>query len=339
MVQTRRNNFLLDQTALAKPHLPMILCSNCESAAATVRCCECSFNDSLFCRACSDIHLKVKKFRSHCFDMMASDLLCWNCENSPAENICSDCPYEENSFCRSCSDIHIKVKSTRQHRIKKIAATASPKRGAISTRMMEIPMKGTMENAEISNALTDSCSDSPVYYWNYFLLRGPVLVRSSFILNAYEGFINLMDISEFFDILEFFDFGVILNEIQLPTVIIPAVCLFGLICLFSGDMITTSGSSIAIIVGVIAFLRFMQFRKEVKVKHGPKHPNRNKRHMGVRSRHTVPSAHSRSHYLNNQEPKNKVLFSSIFHTSSRQVSVIFLKSDVLIYLFCDIDIN
>jgi hypothetical protein len=90
-------------------------CSNCDTAEALLACKECIES---FCKECSEIHLKVKQYRNHCFEPFPNSItMCINCDTAPSKYCCLDCAPGENDFCNDCSVIHTKIKQFRGHRI------------------------------------------------------------------------------------------------------------------------------------------------------------------------------------------------------------------------------
>ena len=111
-----------------QPPLPvMALCTNCEFAEAELRCMQCAEanDDHLFCRACSSVHVKVKRYRGHTYERAARAVVqCSNCDVQVATHRCADCAVDEQHLCRHCAVFHTKVKCFKHHRVVEVSGAA-----------------------------------------------------------------------------------------------------------------------------------------------------------------------------------------------------------------------
>ena len=247
---------------------------------------------------------------------------CSNCDGSCVEYLCLDCPSFESNFCYKCCQLHSKIKSTKDHRII-LSGTTAPQ----SPEVVNGPTSrdGTKDGSAHKLTLDHaSCSQRTFYSWNNFSSAySSKLNRLADV--AYKTCGTMIDTTDFFDMLTFFEFGVVLNELPLPHVLIPIICLLALVMILCSELTTKNGSLIAIIVGAIAFFRFMQFRKKRKSSHGPIHPNTKKRSGGMKSSRSSDrinvlnqfqkSPTARNHYVYTQHCRKMVRFLLIFDVS------------------------
>ena len=99
--------------------LPPLKCTNCEEAAAELRCVQCAQanEEHLFCYECSVIHAKQRETKGHAFEAMH---ICWNCEGTISTHRCMDCMDRAQHLCQNCSSIHCRVKRYKDHHVVKI---------------------------------------------------------------------------------------------------------------------------------------------------------------------------------------------------------------------------
>ena len=209
-------------------HRDMILCSNCEFASATSECDTCS-NDSkeyLFCQNCRLLHLGTKGNFNHVFHdkNLLQNCLCSNCEISASKYSCLDCPVNDQNYCLGCSILHPRVKATRNHRIVR-------NENRVDNRCVS--------NLQLSSLLQNMC-------------------------NFGRNCLTMTPISEFIEVLTFFDFPITNSPIlrlMLP-MMISGIGFF----VFARRFIGRNSSSYLIIICTVALLRYIQTRpKSVRI--------------------------------------------------------------------------
>ena len=282
----------------------MIVCSNCEISEAEVQCEECSINnidDNLFCVPCGEIHLNIRKYRNHTcksIDKSVQKQNCTNCEFDPATFHCLDCLSEESFYCSDCSKLHLKVKLTRGHRIIPVIGITRDNTGNIcaSQKSLNNLGEGLMANSGCSSSFLN-------YFENIFDFMSEFKSTeqaSDYVHLCYNRCMACIDTTEIYDMLVFFDFDVLFDKLPLPRLFLGIAFIVSVACMFLSDLTTNSGSSAAFVIGVIAFLRFMQYRKGLKIKHRLRAPT------GFRARKPLlrstssplpaPTSMARNHY-------------------------------------------
>lgn len=217
-------------------------------------------------------------------DVISKSKLCCNCESTSVEYRCLDCPLEEMMYCQSCSVIHQKVKLTRSHRIvllnevehmkskvidnayRSNSSTGNKRRNVVVSKSglnerevsssnlgKEVAKKKMMKNQQTKSSMSSS------------------LQRKNNLFDVfYERCSNCIDLTDIIEMLTFFEFSVLLDDLPPSAVVIPLIGLLLIVITFSsGDLVTGAGSSVAILVAVTAFLRVMRRRKTMKQNHDP----------------------------------------------------------------------
>lgn len=280
----------------------MVVCSNCDLTSATVQCQQCAeFCDegASFCTDCSEFHLKIKKFRGHLFTPISSVELCSNCELNLAQHRCIDCPLSDQLYCDGCVEVHGKMKISKSHRVVSNGFNKTSLTDSVSSRS-----SSDARESESEGHLTKTASSS----WSGISIdaavsRGSVTRQDSdrtpapqsFQFNASDSMKNLHDryreytnFSDTIEMLNFFEFSILVDSVPSSSVMISIVGILAVIIVFAGELICSAGSSLAIIVAAIAFLRFMQYRKARMNKNDPRHtqhlqPQESRRKSLVRS--------------------------------------------------------
>ena len=96
----------------------------------------------------------------------------------------------------------------------------------------------------------------------------------------YDHCSGLMNFTDVVEMLNFFEFSILLRDLPTFSAVIPMIFLAILVLVFVGDVVKGLGPSVAIVIAVIAFLRVMQSRKDRKqyndvgpFRRGPSMPN------------------------------------------------------------------
>jgi hypothetical protein len=96
----------------------------------------------------------------------------------------------------------------------------------------------------------------------------------------YDHCSGLMNFTDVVEMLNFFEFSILLRDLPTFSAVIPMIFFAILLLVFLGDVVKGLGPSVAIVIAVIAFLRVMQSRKDRKqnndigpFRRGPSMPN------------------------------------------------------------------
>ena len=253
--------------------------------------------------------------------------LCSNCECSRSEYSCLDCPVLERNFCISCCDLHTKVKSTKDHRL----ILSGPKlQIASETKDMAISHAHTEDILDVKLCSFDSCSSKSVCPCKNFSSADVISKIGLIIDKVYDICTALVDTTDFFALLAFFEIDTVLDKFPLTYALIPIICLLALAMMVSSEVITNNGSSIAMIIGAIAFLQrsrwrngSMQFGNEKICNSGPIHPNRRKNSLCVTSARPFDGiqnsnlpTHRNLHAHNYRKKVGFMILQIVFHNSN-----------------------
>ena len=265
--------------------MKMILCSNCDLTSATVQCQECAEfceEGASFCGDCSEFHSKIKKFRGHSFTPISSVELCSNCELKIAQHCCLDCPLSDQQYCDSCVEVHGKMKTSKSHRV----VSNCFKNASLMSCASSGSSNDTGGGAKVGHPTKVAHQSLGGISIDEAASRGSLIRQdldhrpapNSFRFNASDSMKNLHEryreytnFSDTIEMLNFFEFSVLVDSVPSSNVMIPIVGLLAIIIVFAGEMICSAGSSLALVVAAIAFLRFMQYRKARMHKNDPRH--------------------------------------------------------------------
>ena len=222
----------------------MKFCSYCVSSVATHQCNDCTHAQStecVFCDECSEIHLKIKKYSNHSHVVLHQN-------ETPREVQPSSS--QKNS---STDTIERSLK-------------------AVSLNKMEIHGSRTVSRSEstsncpVENAITleKHPSTSSKKRSNSVTLEKSLATMSDIVDAIYDHCSGLMNFTDVVEMLNFFEFSILLRDLPTFSAIIPMIFLAILVLVFLGDVVKGLGPSVAIIIAVIAFLRVMQTRKDRK---------------------------------------------------------------------------
>lgn len=195
-------------------------------------------------------------------------IICSNCEFAFATVKCEQCANASSSafFCHQCSHLHLKVKECQYHIFQKsdqqnylcsnceastakfhcLDCTSSEEQNyCLGCSIIHPKVKVTRNHRVIQNNLIDSTTGLP----NLSLRQR----KNIFFSNLR----SITPICEFIEVLNFYDFPP--ENLFIPLVLVGAALL--LIFFFARNVIGKTGSSIATVIGAIAFLRFAQDRQ------------------------------------------------------------------------------
>jgi hypothetical protein len=248
----------------------------------------CTNSEEISSSDCCQVRSKSADCSPESLKVTSESKLCCNCESTSVEYSCLDCPLEEKTYCHSCSEIHQKVKITRSHRIVRINDVKHLKSKVMGMTLRADSSTGnTTRNLvasefrqyqrDISNSDSEKVS-SKKFFENQQTERSTrsFSPRRSFAFMTnlcdvfFERCIDWVDFTDIIEMLTFFEFSVLLDDLPSSGVTIPIIGLLAIIITFSsGDLVTGAGSSVAILVAVTAFLRVMKRRKTMKQSHDP----------------------------------------------------------------------
>ena len=218
---------------------------------------------------------------------------CSNCDSSRSEYSCLDCPVLERNFCAICCDLHTKVKSTKAHRLilsgpKIQIVTETTNKVIIKTHTNDSHDK-KLSSVDLTSVQASCLSRSFCPCKNFS--SGDIISKIGHTAYKVRSvFTALVDTTDFFALLAFFEIDTVLERFPLAYALIPTICLLALVMMFSSELITKNGSSIAVIVGAIAFLqrsRWSSGSTENKSATNAIHANRRKKSLSVTSAHPV----------------------------------------------------
>lgn len=248
----------------------------------------CANFEGIFSSDCCQVRSKSENCSSRAAEVMPESESCCNCESTSVEYSCLDCPLEEKTYCHGCSEIHQKVKVTRNHRIVLINEVKHLKSKVMGMTLKADSSTGKMNRdsvvselgqhqRDISNSesekevmmkkITNQQMERPM---RSFSLRQSFAYMSNSCDLFFERCIDWIDFTDIIEMLTFFEFSVLLDDLPSSGVTIPIIGLLVVILTFSsGELVTGAGSCVAILVAVTAFLRVMKRRKTMKQNHDP----------------------------------------------------------------------
>lgn len=133
------------------------VCGNCEERNADVQCTSCKDEDSLFCKSCWDVHVKVKQFRDHLNIDLTQRILCCNCDTMDAVAQCIQCDAPNTYFCSDCWTTHAKVKAYRHHTMKPHVSSPRHKRDVGTKRPYRVEPLEVSVSEDMASTILDSC--------------------------------------------------------------------------------------------------------------------------------------------------------------------------------------
>ena len=214
--------------------------------------------------------------------------------SSIATHQCNDCTHAQSAecvFCDECSEIHLKIKKYSNHSHKVLLQNETPREfqtsssqknsstgnvesalKAVSVNKMEIHGSRTVSRSEsTSNCPLENAiilerypSTSSKKRSNSLTLEQSLATMSEIVDAIYDHCSGLMNFTDVVEMLNFFEFSILLRDLPTFSAIIPIIFLAILVLVFLGDVVKGLGPSVAIIIAVIAFLRVMQTRKDRK---------------------------------------------------------------------------
>lgn len=244
--------------------------------------------EGIFSSNCCQVRSRSENCSPESLKVISDSKLCCNCESTSVEYSCLDCPLEEKTYCHSCSEIHQKVKITRSHRIVLIDEVKHLKSKVMGMTLKADSSTGKINrNSDVSGlgryqgVISNSESEKELMKRNPKNRQKERSTRCfspresfAYITNLFDVFldrcIGWIDLTDVIEMLTFFEFSVLLDDLPPSRVTIPIIGLLAIIITFSsGDLFTGAGSSVAILVAVTAFLRVMKRRKTMKQNHDP----------------------------------------------------------------------
>jgi hypothetical protein len=247
-----------------------------------------AISEGIFGTSCCQVHSKSANCSPESLEVTSENKLCCNCESTSVEYSCLDCPLQEKTYCHSCSEIHQKVKITRSHRIVLINEVKHLKSKVMGMTLRSDSSTGNVsrnptasEVRQYQRDISNSDSEKVSLKKNFETQQTERSTHSfsprrsfAFMTNLcdvfFERCIDWVDFTDIIEMLTFFEFSVLLDDLPSSGVTIPIIGLLAIIITFSsGDLVTGAGSSVAILVAVTAFLRVMKRRKTMKQSHDP----------------------------------------------------------------------
>lgn len=220
----------------------MRFCSYCVSSVATHQCNDCTHAQStecVFCDECSEIHLKIKKYSNHSHIVLHQN----------------ETPREVQSSQKNSSTDAI------ERSLKAVSVSKMVTHGSRTVSRSELTSNCPVENAITLERYPSTSSKKRS---NSLTLEKSLATMSDIVDAIYDHCSGLMNFTDVVEMLNFFEFSILLRDLPTFSAIIPMIFLAILVLVFLGDVVKGLGPSVAIIIAVIAFLRVMQTRKDRK---------------------------------------------------------------------------
>lgn len=224
-------------------------CDDCERA----RSAEC-----VFCNECIQIHKKIKKFSNHSHRVL-----------------------KQNETPRQAQATSIERKYSAE--VMKFKASKLPVRDTVIDKSHVVYRSESASKHPLGNApIPANCpsSISSRRRSSSLSLEKSLATMSDIGDAIYDHCSGLMNFTDVVEMLNFFEFSILLRDLPTFSAIIPMIFLAILVLVFVGDVVKGLGPSVAIVVAVIAFLRVMQSRRVRKqyndvgpFRRGPSMPN------------------------------------------------------------------
>jgi hypothetical protein len=239
----------------------MKLCSYCESSVATQQCDDCERARSAeyaFCNECIQIHQKIKKYSNH-----------------------SHRAFNQNETPRQAHATSIERKHSAE--VTRCKASILPVRDTLIDKSHQVSRSESASKRPLGNATVPAyspSSKSSKRRSSSLSLEKSLSTMSEIGDAIYDHCSGLMNFTDVVEMLNFFEFSILLRDLPTFSAVIPMIFLAILVLVFVGDVVKGLGPSVAIVIAVIAFLRVMQSRKDRKqnndvgpFRRGPSMPN------------------------------------------------------------------
>jgi hypothetical protein len=227
-------------------------CDDCERARSA---------EYAFCNECIQIHQKIKKYSNH-----------------------SHRAFTQNETPRQAQATSIERRFSGD--VTRCKASMLPARDTVIDKShvvsrSELASKYSLGNATIPTIPAYSPPSISSKRRSSSLSREKSLATMSEIGDAiYDHCSGLMNFTDVVEMLNFFEFSILLRDLPTFSAVIPMMFSAILVLVFVGDVVKGLGPSVAIVIAVIAFLRVMQSRKDRKqnndvgpFRRGPSMPN------------------------------------------------------------------
>lgn len=224
---------------------------------------------------------------------------------------CDDCERArsaEYAFCNGCIQIHQKIKKYSNHSHRALNQNETPRQAHATSiernfsgdvtrcKASMLPARDTVIDKSHVVSRSESASKYPLEIATIpayspsstssrrrsssLSLEKSLATMSEIGDAIYDHCSGLMNFTDVVEMLNFFEFSILLRDLPTFSAVIPMIFLAILVLVFVGDVVKGLGPSVAIVIAVIAFLRVMQSRKDRKqyndvgpFRRGPSMPN------------------------------------------------------------------
>lgn len=266
------------------------ICSNCELFQAVIQCNDClennvknsSNDDNVFCKVCSEIHIKIKKYCNHSDSYQLITIkskICCNFESIEGEYRCKDCAEGEQIYCLDCYRLHGQIKSTRNHNVvlltesipRTVATNDSRCTKTLTMRTVEMNKLIQQKQQQQQHSRVKPSSSRPDHSPTTTSIPIDTVDTSASTfqkwvhikeqtLSLYNDNFSSTFLSELTELLCYFDFPISKDNIFTNTSGTMAVIAGVIMLLLLLYSFNDYSASIGFVVFVIAVLRFLQYK-------------------------------------------------------------------------------